>query len=70
MQDNNVWFECFWQGWILIHIHSYQRPIFFRHPSNLELEFSVLFTDVTYLAESADDLVKLADDFVITWYIC
>lgn len=66
MQDNNVWFECFWQGRILIHIHSYQRTIFFRHPSNLELEFSVLFTDVTYLAESADDLVKLADDFVIT----
>lgn len=33
-------------------------------------QFSVLFTDVTYLAESADDLVKLADDFVITWYIC
>lgn len=33
MQDNNVWFECFWQGWILIHIHSYQRTIFFRHPS-------------------------------------
>lgn len=54
------------------HTQLSKNYFLYRHPSNLELEFSVLFTGVTYLAESADDLVKLANDFVINryMYIC